>query len=144
MLEPGRAIVADAGILLATLLYVKKQAGKVFYIVDASMTELIRPALYGAHHEIVPLVQSGDERVLAQVVGPVCESTDVLATDRQLARLQVGDRVAILTAGAYGMAMASNYNSRLRPAEVVVEVDGRSWEVSRRRETIEDLLKGEM
>ena len=143
LLEPGRAIVADAGVLIATVLYVKEQAGKIFYIVDASMTELIRPALYGAHHEIVPLVQSGAERVLAQVVGPVCESADTLATDRQLARLQVGDRVAILTAGAYGMAMASNYNSRLRPAEVVVKVDGRSWEVSRRRETIEDLMKME-
>ena len=141
LLEPGRAIVADAGILVATVLYVKEQAGKVFYIVDASMTELIRPALYGAQHEIVPLTQSDDERVVAQVVGPVCESTDVLAMDRDMARLQVGDRVAIMTAGAYGMAMASNYNSRLRPAEAVVTVDGASWSVSRRRECIEDLVR---
>jgi len=143
LLEPGRAVVADAGILVATVLYVKEQAGKVFYIVDASMTELIRPALYGAHHEIVPLVQADAERVVAQVVGPVCESADVLATDREMARLQVGDRVAIMTAGAYGMAMASNYNSRARPAEVVVAVDGDSWSVSRRRETLEDLLRAE-
>jgi len=143
LLEPGRAVVADAGILVATVLYVKEQAGKVFYIVDASMTELIRPALYGADHEIVPLVQADAERVVAQVVGPVCESADVLATDREMARLQVGDRVAIMTAGAYGMAMASNYNSRARPAEVVVAVDGGSWSVSRRRETIRDLINCE-
>ncbi|MCY4539673.1 MAG: diaminopimelate decarboxylase [Chloroflexi bacterium] len=140
LLEPGRAIVADAGILVATVLYVKEQAGKIFYIIDASMTELIRPALYGAQHEIVPLTQPDDGWVVAQVVGPVCESTDVLASDREIARLQVGDRVAIMTAGAYGMAMASNYNSRLRPAEAVVAVDGDSWSVSRRRETIGDLL----
>ncbi len=141
LLEPGRAIVADAGILVATVLYVKEQAGKIFYILDASMTELIRPALYGAQHEIVPLVQSDDERVLAQVVGPVCESTDVLATDREMARLKVGDQVAIMTAGAYGMTMASNYNSRLRPAEAAVAVKGDSWTVSRRRETLEDLIR---
>lgn len=141
LLEPGRAIVADAGILIATVLYVKAQAGKLFYIVDASMTELIRPALYGARHEIVPLVQSHDKRVLAQVVGPVCESADVLAQDREMARLQVGDRVAIMTAGAYGMAMSSNYNSRMRPAEVIVAADGRGWSLSRRRETIDDILR---
>ncbi len=140
LLEPGRAIVADAGILVARVLYVKEQSGKLFYIIDASMTELIRPALYGAHHEIVPLHQAGKERVLAQVVGPVCESTDTLATEREMARLEVGDKVAIMTAGAYGMAMASNYNSRPRPAEALVAGDGRSWSISRRRETIEDLL----
>ncbi|MCY4070268.1 MAG: diaminopimelate decarboxylase [Chloroflexi bacterium] len=141
LLEPGRAVIADAGILLATVLYVKIQGGKTFYIVDASMTELIRPALYGAQHEIVPLRQSDGERVLAQVVGPVCESTDVLAEDREMTPLKVGDQVAIMTAGAYGMAMASNYNSRMRPAEVVVAADGASWSVSRRRETVEDLLR---
>ena len=140
LLEPGRAIVADAGILVARVLYVKEQSGKLFYIIDASMTELIRPALYGAHHEIAPLHQAGKERVLAQVVGPVCESTDTLATEREMARLEVGDKVAIMTAGAYGMAMASNYNSRPRPAEALVAGDGRSWSISRRRETIEDLL----
>ena len=143
LLEPGRSIVADAGMLVATVLYVKEQAGKIFYIVDASMTELIRPALYGAHHEIVPLVQSDNWRVMAQVVGPVCESTDVLATDREMAQLKVGDQVAIMTVGAYGMAMASNYNSRLRPAEVVVALEGDEWSISRRRETIDDLLKTE-
>lgn len=143
LLEPGRAIVADAGILVATVLYVKKQAGKTFYIIDASMTELIRPALYGTEHEIVPLVQSDDDPVRAQVVGPVCESTDVLAQDREMTPLQVGDQFAIMTAGAYGMAMASNYNSRARPAEAVVSVDGARWSVSRRRETVEDLVRSE-
>lgn len=144
LLEPGRAIVADAGLLVATLLYVKRQAGTLFYIVDASMSELIRPALYQAHHEIVPLVESRDGISAAQVVGPVCESADVLAWERDLPRLQVGDRVAIMTTGAYGMAMASNYNSRLRPPEVVVEASGGSWRVSRRRETIDDLLTPEI
>ena len=85
--------------------------------------------------------QSGKGQVVAQVVGPVCESTDVLAQDREMAPLQVGDQIAIMTAGAYGLAMASNYNSRLRPAEVVVALDGDSWTVSRRRETIEDLIR---
>ncbi len=141
LLEPGRSIVADAGFLVTTVLYVKEQASKTFYIVDASMTELIRPALYGAHHEIVPLTQSGKGQVVAQVVGLVCESTDVLAQDREMAPLQVGDQIAIMTAGAYGMAMASNYNSRLRPAEVVVAVKGDSWSISRRRETFDDLMR---
>ena len=145
LLEPGRSIVADAGILVAEVLYVKRQAGQLFYIVDASMTELIRPALYGAHHEIVPLCQAdAGEEELAHVVGPVCESADVLARQRRLPPLQVGDRVAIMTAGAYGMAMASNYNARPRPAEVVVGQEGARWWLSRRRETKSDLLRGEI
>ena len=138
MLEPGRSIVADAGLLISEVLYVKKQAGQHFYVIDASMTELIRPALYNAYHEILPLRQSDASPVIAQVVGPVCESTDVLARDRQLPPLQVGDKLAILTTGAYGMVMASNYNMRPRPAEVIVA--GNRWWLSRRRETWEDLL----
>ncbi len=141
LLEPGRAIVADAGMLVVTVLYVKRQAGKLFIIVDGSMAELIRPALYQAHHEIVPLIESCGDTYTAQVVGPVCESADVLAWERELPRLEVGDRLAVMTTGAYGMAMASNYNSRLRPAEVVVEASGGSWRVSRRRETIDDILR---
>ena len=141
LLEPGRAIVADAGALVVTVLYVKQQAGRLFYIVDGSMAELIRPVLYQAHHEIVPLVESIGDTFAAQVVGPVCESADVLAWERELPRLEVGDRLAALTTGAYGMAMASNYNSRLRPAEVVVNAEGDGWEVSRRRETLEDLYR---
>ena len=141
LLEPGRAIVADAGLLVADVLYVKRQAGQTFVIVDASMAELIRPALYGAHHEIMPLRQTNGETVTTQVVGPVCESADVLARDRQLPPLLPGDRVALMTAGAYGMTMASNYNARPRPPEVVV--DGDRWRVSRRRETNQDLVRYE-
>ena len=143
LLEPGRSIVADAGVLVAEVLYVKRQAGQVFYIVDASMAEMIRPALYQAHHEIVPLRKSDEEMFAAQVVGPVCESADALAKDRLMPSLQVGDKVALMTAGAYGMTMASNYNARLRPAEVVVDVDGECWRISRRRETLHDLLSNE-
>lgn len=143
LLEPGRAIVADAGILVVTVLYVKRQADRLFTIVDGSMAELIRPALYRAHHEMVPLVKSDGDTCIAQVVGPVCESADVLAWEREMPRLDVGNRLAIMTTGAYGMAMASNYNSRLRPAEVVVEESGGSWRVSRRRETLDDLLLNE-
>lgn len=143
LLEPGRSIVADAGLLVAEVLYVKRQAGQVFYIIDASMAELIRPALYDAHHEVVPLRKTKGETVLAQVVGPVCESADILARDRQLPRLRAGDKVALMTAGAYGMSMASNYNARPRPAEVVVSESGDAWRISRRRETLEDLLRFE-
>ncbi len=138
LLEPGRAIVADAGLLAAEVLYVKHQAGRRFIILDAGMTELIRPALYDAHHEIAPLRQAAGEMSPAQVAGPVCETADALAKDRMLPRLEVGDRVALLTAGAYGMAMASNYNGRTRPAEVAV--DGAAWRVARRRETWGDML----
>ena len=137
LLEPGRALVADAGALLAEVLYVKRQAGQLFTILDASMTELLRPALYQAHHEIFPLRESEGEREVTQVAGPVCESTDVLARDRLLPSLQVGDRVALMTTGAYGMAMASNYNARPKPAEVAVAADGRNWRVTRRRESWE-------
>ena len=126
LLEPGRSIVADAGLLVAEVLYVKRQAGQTFYIIDASMSELIRAgAVYEAHHEVAPLRQRAGETVTAQVVGPVCESADVLARDRQLPRLRAGEFVALMTAGAYGMAMASNYNARPRPAEVVVGESGR-------------------
>ena len=143
LLEPGRSIVADAGLLVAEVVYVKRQAGQIFYIIDASMAELIRPALYDAHHEVAPLRTSDGETVMAQVVGPVCESADVLARDRELPALQAGDHVALMTAGAYGMSMASNYNARPRPAEVVVSESGDTWRVSRRRETFEDMLVGE-
>ena len=139
LLEPGRSIVADAGVLVAEVLYVKRQAGQTFVIVDASMAELIRPALYGAHHEIVPLRQISGDTVTTQVVGPVCESADVLARDRDLPPLEPGDKIALMTTGAYGMTMASNYNARPRPAEVTV--DGDRWWVSRRRETFYDLTR---
>lgn len=141
LLEPGRSIVADAGLLAAEVLYVKRQAGQTFVVIDASMAELIRPALYGARHEVVPLRRREGELVRTQVVGPVCESADALARDRLLPPLKPGDKLALMTAGAYGMTMASNYNARPRPAEVVVDGDG--WRVSRRRETFEDLVRHE-
>lgn len=136
LLEPGRALVADAGVLLTEVLYVKRQAGQVFYIVDAGMTDLLRPALYDAHHEVLPLRKIAAVGETAQLVGPVCESTDVLARDRPLPPLQVGDRIALMTTGAYGMAMASTYNARALPAEVVVSADGMRWNVHRQPETL--------
>jgi diaminopimelate decarboxylase len=142
LLEPGRAVIADAGILVTTILYVKKQAGHTFYITDASMTELIRPALYGAYHEIVPLNQHDKRTQPVIVVGPVCETTDVLHTNAHLPQMEPGEQLAILTAGAYGMVMSSNFNARPRPPEVVV--DGDTWRITRRRETWDDLLQTEM
>lgn len=144
LLEPGRSIIADAGILVSEVQYVKQQAGQTFYITDSSMAELIRPSLYQAHHEVVPLIKSDDELSVGHIVGPVCESTDVMAKNRELSELQVGDRIAVMTAGAYGMVMASNYNARLKPAEVVVHKDGETWSIARQRETLDDLLRHEM
>lgn len=144
LLEPGRAIVADAGILVTSVLYCKRQAGTRFIITDASMSELIRPALYQAQHAIVPLLRNDAvSKMPAQVVGPVCESADYLGHDVPLPPLQPGNLLAILDAGAYGMVMASNYNQRPRPPEVVVMPDGHSWRVARERETQQDLLRGE-
>lgn len=141
ILEPGRAIIADAGVLLTRVLYLKQQAGQNLVVVDASMAELIRPALYEAHHEIVPVNAAEGELHPVHVVGPVCESADVLGMNVMLPEIQVGDLLAILTAGAYGMVMASNYNARPRPPEIVVEPDGASWRVARQRETWEDLIR---
>jgi diaminopimelate decarboxylase len=137
LLEPGRSIVGEAGVLVARVEYLKLDKAKRFAVVDASMSELIRPALYEAWHDIVP-VGEGLDRPVARydVVGPVCESSDVLGLDRALA-LAPGDLVAILTAGAYGMVMSSNYNSRPRPCEVLVH-RGSALEV-RARETVESL-----
>jgi len=143
LLEPGRAIIADAGILLTQILYVKEQAGQRMYITDASMSELIRPALYRAHHDIVPVYQSDTPLRTTQVVGPVCETADVLGRNVLLPILKPADGLAILTAGAYGMVMASNYNARPRPAEVVVSADGKTWHIARHRETWDDLLRFE-
>ena len=136
LIEPGRAIAGAAGVLLTRVEYLKLDKARHFAVVDASMSELIRPALYGAWHEIVPVRESGAAAERYDVVGPVCESSDVLGTDRSLA-IAAGDVLAILSAGAYGMAMASNYNSRPRPPEVLVD-RGRAIEV-RARETIASL-----
>jgi diaminopimelate decarboxylase len=140
ILEPGRNIVGPAGVLLSRVVDVKDRPdGKVFVILDAGMTELMRPMLYGAFHRIEPVlcVSSSDE-IVADIVGPLCESSDTLGTDRRLERPQPGDLFAVLDAGAYGAVMASNYNRRPMPAEVLVE-DARS-SVIRRRQTIDDLL----
>jgi len=145
LLEPGRSIVGPAGILLTSVLYQKQNDGKKFLVVDAAMNDLLRPALYGAYHEIVPVRQSkGPERKLEtfDVVGPVCETGDFFARDRDLAEVHEGDLLAILDAGAYGMALASNYNTRPRAAEVLVT--GQSAKVIRKREKISDLLRGEL
>ncbi|HUP31334.1 MAG TPA: diaminopimelate decarboxylase [Usitatibacter sp.] len=139
-LEPGRAIVGSAGVLLTRVEYLKLDKAKRFAVVDASMSELIRPALYGAWHDIVPVAARGDAPSRYDVVGPVCESSDVLGTDRSLA-IAAGDVLAILSAGAYAMAMASNYNSRPRPCEVMID-GGRAVEV-RSRESVASLYAGE-
>lgn len=146
LLEPGRAIIADSGILVANIIYVKEQGGQKFYITDASMAELIRPALYEAHHEIVPVLRVEDDVPVhqASIVGPVCETADILGHDVPLPNLAPGEPLAILTAGAYGMVMASNYNARPRPPEVVVNEDGTTWHIARRRETWEDMLRMEI
>jgi diaminopimelate decarboxylase len=141
LLEPGRFLVAQAGALLARVLYVKKNGKKTFVITDAAMNDLIRPALYQAHHEIVPVRPRAGRGRVVDVVGPVCESGDFFARDRQLPPLQPGDLLALLDAGAYGMAQASNYNSRPRAAEVLVE--GSRARLIRRRETMADLLATE-
>jgi diaminopimelate decarboxylase len=132
MLEPGRAIVGPAGVLLTRVEYLKLDKAKRFAVVDASMSELIRPALYASWHDIVPVAERPAPAQAFDVVGPVCESSDVLGTDRALA-LEAGDLLAILSAGAYGMSMASNYNSRPRPAEVLVD-GGRAREIRARED----------
>jgi diaminopimelate decarboxylase len=138
MIEPGRSIMADAGSLLVSVLYVKAQGGHRFVITDGSMTDLLRPALYEAVHPIVPVRDKAGDKVESIVVGPVCESTDVLSRSVLLRDLAPGERLAVLVVGAYGMVMASNYNMRTRPPEILVEGD--TWRVIRRRETWDDLL----
>jgi diaminopimelate decarboxylase len=146
LLEPGRAIAGPAGALITSVIYRKANGGKRFVIVDAAMNDLIRPALYGAYHEIIPLrrpaaTDTEAARETVDIVGPVCETGDFFARDRALRSVKEGDLLAILDAGAYGMALASNYNTRPRPAEVLVS--GKSAKVIRRREKIADLLRAE-
>ena len=144
MLEPGRSIVAEAGILLTRVLLVKQNGEKTFIIVDGAMNDLIRPSLYQAHHEIWPVTQAAEETpgISADVVGPVCETGDFFARGRELPAVKSGDLLAIRTTGAYGFVLASNYNSRPRCCELLV--DGRRVHVARRRETFEDLIRGEL
>jgi diaminopimelate decarboxylase len=141
VLEPGRVVVANAGVLLTRVLYRKQTPARRFVIVDAGMNDLLRPALYEARHELAPVRPRRGRRARVDVVGPVCESSDVLGHDRLLPPLAAGDLLAVMTAGAYGMSMASSYNSRPRPAEVLV--DGSRYRVVRARETLADLWRGE-
>ena len=142
IVEPGRFIAAQAGAMVARVLYVKRNGGKTFVIADAAMNDLIRPALYQAHHEIAPVRPRQGKPRIVDVVGPICESGDFFARDRKVAPLQPGDLIALLDAGAYGMAQSSNYNTRLRPAEVLIE--GAKARLIRRRETMADLLEPEI
>ena len=138
VLEPGRVIVGNAGILLTRVLLKKNQGSKKFLVVDAGMNDLIRPALYGSHHQLWP-VHDRREKETVDVVGPVCESADFLAKEREVAVLQPGELLAVMSAGAYGFSLSSNYNSRPRAAEVLVS--GKTWQVIRKRETYEDLVR---
>jgi len=140
-MEPGRILVGNAGLLVTTVVYIKPSPDKRFVICDAAMNDLIRPSLYGAFHRIEPVKPREGETSPIDLVGPVCESGDFLAKDRDFPRVEPGDRIAVRSAGAYGFVMASNYNSRVRAAEVMV--DGSRFAVVRERETLEDLVRGE-
>lgn len=142
ILEPGRSLVANAGALVTRVLYVKRNHRKNFVVVDAGMNDLIRPALYGSYHEIVPVLDRAEEKIKVDVVGPVCESGDFFAHDRDLPSVQPGELLAVLTAGAYGFVLASNYNTRPRPAEILV--NGAKVELIRARERVEQLMDGEI
>jgi diaminopimelate decarboxylase len=142
LVEPGRLLVANAGVLLSRVLLRKQGQGtRRFVVIDAGMNDLLRPALYQAHHDLEPVARPRKGAEVVDVVGPVCESADVLAKRRRLPPLEGGDLIVLRTAGAYGMAMASQYNARPRPPEVLV--DGRSWRIIRAREGYKDLIRGE-
>lgn len=142
IIEPGRSIVGNAGILVTKVLYNKEIENKNFLIVDAGMNDLIRPTLYGSYHEIQPVVPKNRDKIIADVVGPICESGDFLAKEREIEKLLPGEYLAVMSAGAYGFAMSSNYNSRPRAAEVLVKGD--QYALIRRRETYNDLIRNEI
>ena len=141
ILEPGRVMVGNAGILLIEVLYLKETDEKKFVVVDGGMNDLIRPALYGSYQAIRPVVERKVETIVADVVGPICESGDFFAKDREIPKPNPGDLLAVMSAGAYGFTMASNYNAHPRPPEILV--DGKEFHVVRRRESFEDLINGE-
>ena len=141
ILEPGRVIIGNAGILVTKVIYTKSTSGKNFIIVDAGMNDLIRPTLYSSFHAIQPVKMSGAKMITADLVGPICETGDFLAKDRKMPSLKPGDLVAVMSAGAYSFSMTSNYNSRPRPPEVLVKESG--FSVIRPRETYDDLVDGE-
>ncbi len=142
IMEPGRSIVGNAGILVTKTLYLKKSDGKDFVIVDAGMNDLMRPSLYNAYHHILPVVMQKRANITADVVGPICESGDFLARERRIAKVKQGEYLAVMSAGAYGMSMSSNYNSRPTIAEVMVK--GRTHTLIRRRGSYEDLVEDEI
>jgi diaminopimelate decarboxylase len=141
ILEPGRVIVGNAGILVSKVLYTKENEEKRFVIVDAGMNDLIRPSYYGSYHQILPVKEETREEIVADVVGPICESSDFLAKDRKIQNLRSGELIAVMSAGAYGFSMSTSYNSRTRLAEVLVRDD--QMFVIRQRENYEDLIRGE-
>ena len=143
VLEPGRVIVGNAGLLVTRVLYRKEGDQKSFIVVDAGMNDLLRPSLYDAHHDVWPVREaSGQRRILADVVGPICETGDFLARDREVPDAPPGDLLAVMSAGAYGFTMTSNYCSRLRVPEVMVKED--AFQIIRKRQTYEDLIAGEV
>jgi diaminopimelate decarboxylase len=141
ILEPGRVIVGNAGILVSRVLYTKENEEKRFIIVDAAMNDLVRPSYYGSFHQVLPVKKENREEIVADVVGPVCESADFLAKGRKIQKLHPGELIAVMSAGAYGFSMSTNYNSRPRVAEVLVRDD--EMHVIRKREGYEDLIRGE-
>jgi diaminopimelate decarboxylase len=142
ILEPGRVIVGNAGILITEVQYVKENDAKRFVIVDGGMNDLIRPALYGSYQAVQPVMKTNAETIVADIVGPICESGDFFAKDREIGRPQRGDLLAIMSAGAYGFTMASNYNSHPKAPEILV--DGEKYYIVRKRESFEDLINGEV
>jgi diaminopimelate decarboxylase len=141
IIEPGRSIVGNAGMLVTKVLYLKKGEEKDFVIVDAGMNDLIRPSFYGAYHHIQPVVKKRRKHILADIVGPICESGDFLGKEREIPHVKPGEYLAVMSAGAYGFTMSSNYNSRPRAAEVMVK--GRDFALVNKREDYKDLIKGE-
>jgi len=142
VMEPGRSLVGNAGILVTKTLYLKEGEEKNFIIVDAGMNDLMRPALYNAYHHIQPVVKTRRDTIIVDIVGPICESGDFLAKDREVQKVRQGEYLAVMSAGAYGFSMSSNYNSRPRAAEVMVK--GSEFALVRKRETYADLLRGEL
>lgn len=142
IMEPGRSIVGNAGILITKTLYLKKGVGKDFIIVDAGMNDLMRPSLYDAYHHIIPVVKNRRSKITADIVGPICESGDFLAMGRRIQSVNRGEYLSVMSAGAYGMSISSNYNSRPSIAEVMVK--GRTHSLIRKRGTYEDLVRDEM
>jgi diaminopimelate decarboxylase len=141
ILEPGRVIVGNAGILVSRVLYTKETGQKNFVIIDAGMNDLIRPSLYGSFQGILPVTKRDGEEIVADVVGPICESGDFIAKNRRMPKFNPGELVAVMSAGAYGFSMSSNYNARPRVCEVLAR--GNRFHLIRERENLEDLIRGE-